>query len=185
MVCSFLADADYEHPELFVPTAENTITRTFKVSERYPNFLTMVGVAEAWWEQHVQTGISPDFDEKRDAEPLKALRTNNLTPDTDIEALVREGETLKAELDAASAAVAKKEKRLKTITDMLKKHALSQFRDGDKKVEIKGQKYVWAVSRSETTGIDKDAMEADGVLEKYQKTTPTYKITVNEIKEDK
>lgn len=185
MVCSFLGDADYEHPELFVPTAENTITRTFKVSERYPNFSVMVGTAMAWWEQHVQTGISPDFDEKRDAEPLKALRTNNLSPDTDVKALVKEGEALKVELDAASAAVAEKEKRLKTITDMLKKHALSQFRDGDKKVEIKGQKFVWAVSRSETTGIDKDAMEADGVLEKYQKITPTFKMTVNKIKEDK
>ena len=68
---------------------------------------------------------------------------------------------------------------------MVKEQALSQFRDGDKKVEIKGSKYVWAVSRSETTVIDKDAMQADGVLEKYQKTSPTFKITVNKIKEDK
>lgn len=185
MICSFLSDQDYEAPEAYEPNADNTITRVFKVSQRYPDFAEKVEKAKAWWNTYVVTGISPDFDEKRDAEILKALRTNNLSPDTDIVALIQEGEALKAELDAAAAEMAEKEKRLKTITAMVKEQALSQFRDGDKKVEIKGSKYVWAVSRSETTAIDKDAMQADGVLEKYQKTSPTFKITVNKIKEDK
>lgn len=55
---------------------------------------------------------------------------------------------------------------------------MTQFRDGDKKVEIKGSTYTWTVSRSETTTIDKKALEADGLLEKYQKKSEQYRMTV-------
>ena len=178
MVASFLADKDYDNPEDYVPTAKNTITKEFKVSERYPNFAEMVEKARAWWMTHVETGTSPVFDEKKDAEILKALRTHNLTPDTDIDALVAEAETLKVELDKAASAVADKEKRLKEITEIIKEHAVKQFRDGDKKVEIKGDTFTFTVSRSETTTIDKKALEADGLLEKYQKKSEQYRMSV-------
>lgn len=178
MVASFLADKDYDNPEAYVPTAKNTITKEFKVSERYPNFAEMVEKARAWWMTHVETGTSPVFDEKKDAEILKALRTHNLTPDTDIDALVAEAETLKVELDKAASAVADKEKRLKEITEIIKEHAVKQFRDGDKKVEIKGDTFTFTVSRSETTTIDKKALEADGLLEKYQKKSEQYRMSV-------
>ena len=178
MVASFLADKDYDNPETYVPTAKNTITKEFKVSERYPSFAQMVEQARAWWMAHVETGTSPVFDEKKDAEILKALRTHNLTPDTDIDALVAEAETLKSELDAAASAVADKEKRLKEITEIIKEHAVKQFRDGDKKVEIKGGKFTFTVSRSETTTIDKKALEADGLLDKYQKKSEQYRMSV-------
>ena len=101
-----------------------------------------------------------------------------LTPETDIEALVAEAEALKKELDGVAASTAEKEKRLKTINDIIKEHAMSQFRDGDKKVEVKGSVYVWTVSRSETTGIDKDALKADGLLDKYSKKSVQYRMTI-------
>lgn len=178
MVASFLADKDYDNPEAYVPTAKNTITKEFKVSERYPNFAEMVEKARAWWMTHVETGTSPVFDEKKDAEILKALRTHNLTPDTDIDALIAEAESLKMELDKAASAVADKEKRLKEITEIIKEHAVKQFRDGDKKVEIKGGTFTFTVSRSETTTIDKKALEADGLLDKYQKKSEQYRMSV-------
>ena len=74
--------------------------------------------------------------------------------------------------------MAEDEKRYKVLTDMIKKAAIAQFRDGDKKVEIKGSTYTWTVSRSETTTIDKKALEADGLLEKYQKKSEQYRMTV-------
>jgi predicted phage-related endonuclease len=178
MVASFLESKDYDTPEKFKPSAKNTITVEFKVSERYPNFDMMVEKATKWWNDHVLTGISPDYDEKKDAEILKALRTNNLSPDTDIDALISEAEGLKTELDEAAAKVADKEKRLKEINDVLKEHAMTQFRDGDKKVEIKGSRYTWAVSRSETSTVDKDALKADGLLDKYTKKSTQYRMTV-------
>lgn len=178
MVASFLEENDYEDPKKFKPSVKNTIIVEFKVSERYPDFAEKVARVEKWWEDHVDTGISPEYDEKKDAEILTALRTNTLTPETDIEALVAEAEALKKELDEVAASTAEKEKRLKTINDIIKEHAMSQFRDGDKKVEVKGSVYVWTVSRSETTGIDKDALKADGLLDKYSKKSVQYRMTV-------
>lgn len=184
MVASFLSDKDYKDPSQFVPSAKNTITVPFKVSERYPEFKKLVKKAEKWWKDHVETGISPAFDEKADAEILKELRTNTLNPESDIEALLREGEELKAEIDRLSAPIESLEKRLKVVTDIIKQHALAQFRDGDKKVSIRGEKYEWSVSRSETSEIDKDGLKADGLLAKYTRAKVSYRITTKAIEEE-
>ena len=185
MVASFLEPKDYDAPEKFVCSGENTITRPFKVSERYPDFeKKYVKPALKWWKDYVESGISPAFDERKDVEILKALRTNNLSPETDMAALVKEAEDLKAKLDAHAAEVAEDEKRYKVLTDMIKKAAIAQFRDGDKKVSIAGSAYNWEVSRTSTTKIDKDAMKADGILAKYTTTEDSYRISPKIIKED-
>ena len=184
MVASFLEPKDYDAPEKFVCSGENTITRPFKVSERYPDFeKKYVKPALKWWKDYVESGISPAFDERKDAEILKALRTNNLSPETDMAALVKEAEDLKAKLDAHAAEVAEDEKRYKVLTDMIKKAAIAQFRDGDKKVSIAGSAYNWEVSRTSTTKIDKDAMKADGILAKYMITEDSYRISPKALKE--
>lgn len=185
MVASFLETGDYDDPSKFVCSGENTITRPFKVSERYPDFeKKYVKPALKWWKDHVESGVSPAFDEKKDADILKVLRTNNLSPETDLAELVKEAEELKTKLDAHAAEVVDDEKRYKVLTDMIKKAAIAQFRDGDKKVAIPGKTYAWEVSRSSTTKIDKDAMKADGVLAKYSVTEDSYRITPKVIKED-
>lgn len=184
MVASFLEEKDYNDPVKFVPNIENTITVEFKVSERYPDFAKKIQYVEEWWEKHIDTGISPAFDEKKDAEILKALRTHNLTPDTDIKALITEAEGLKSEVDKATAAIADKEKRLKEVNDIIKEHAMKQFREGDKKVEVKGATYCWTVSRSDPkpkTIYNDEAMKTDGVYDKYVSEVlgePTYRMTV-------
>ena len=184
MVASFLEPKDYDSPEKFVCSGENTITRPFKVSERYPDFeKKYVKPALKWWKDFVESGISPAFDERKDAEILKALRTNNLSPETDMAALVKEAEDLKAKLDAHAAEVAEDEKRYKVLIDMIKKAAIAQFRDGDKKVSIAGSAYNWEVSRTSTTKIDKDAMKADGILAKYTTTEDSYRISPKALKE--
>lgn len=179
MVASFLEEKDYDNPEEFVPSAKNTITVEFKVSERYPDFKEKVARVEKWWNDHVVTGISPQFDEKRDAGILKALRTSTLSPNTDIKALIDEGEKLKKEIDDVESSITDKEKRLKAINDIIKQKAVEEFKDGDNKVEVKGEKYTWVVSRSERVDIDRAALENDGLLDKYSKTSETYRLTVN------
>lgn len=182
MVASFLSPRDYEHPEDFKPSVANTVTVEFKVSERYPDFADKVARVEEWWRVHVEGGISPDFDEKKDAEILKELRTNNLTPDTDIEAVMKEAEDLKARIDAVSAKIAGDEKRLKTLTEIIKKHAIGQFRDGDNKVALRGTTFLWEVSRSDSLKLDEDAMKADGVYDKYcTKMATAYRITPKKL----
>ena len=185
MVASFLEPKDYDNPEKFVCSGENTITRPFKVSERYPDFeKKYVKPALKWWKDFVESGISPAFDERKDAEILKALRTNNLSPETDMAALVKEAEDLKVKLDAHAAEVAEDEKRYKVLTDTIKAKAVEQFRDGDTKSVITGNRYMWEVRKSERSSIDKKLMEKDGILEKYTVTTPTYAIYSSEIEKE-
>lgn len=182
MVASFLEEKDYDNPSEYVPSVKNTITVEFKVSERYPNFKDMVKRVETWWEQHVETGVSPEFDEKKDADILKELRTNTLSPEADIKELIKEGEKLKVEIDDVTKGISEKEKRLRKINDIVKKHAMSQFREGDNKVEIEGSKYVWAITRSESTKTvyDDEALKADGLYDKYTTVTTneSYRMTV-------
>ncbi len=185
MVASFLEDKDYKAPEAFVPSTKNTIIVPFKVSERYPDFDKLIKKAEKWWKSCVIGGVSPTFDEKRDADILKVLRTNTLNPETDIENVMEEAEALQEEIDKVSASVADKEKRLKTLKDIIKEHAMHSFRDGDKSVALKSKRYVWAVSRSERKDIDKDALKADGLLDKYNtKAVVTYRLTNKPIEEE-
>ena len=181
MVGSFLSPRDYEHPENFVPSVKNTITKEFKVSERYPNFALMVNEAMMWWNAHVVTGISPDYDEKKDAEILKALRTNSLPQDANIDSLIAEAESLKAELETVYASVADKEKRLKAVTEQIKQHLTDAFTPHAIAVEHKGSKYVWSVSNTTSSKIDKDAMQADGVLQKYLKLEETFRMNTKSI----
>ena len=188
MVAVALEDkkGDYEHPEQVVPSYANgnVYIDGFKISERYPNFDLYIEQATAWWKTYVINGISPEFDEKKDAEILKALRTNSLNPETDMAALVKEAEQLKNEIDEVNSSVAEKEKRLKAINEQIKKYALEKFRDGDTKVSIKGQRYEWVLSKTATTELDKDSLKADGLYEKYIKEKINYRLTTSEIKED-
>lgn len=178
MVCSFLEEKDYENPAAYVCSAENTIVRPFNLSERYPNMGKTIKKVEKWWKDHVEGGVSPAYSEKADADILKVLRANTLSPDSDLNALVAEAETLQAKLDKAAAETAEDEKRLKVLKDLIKEASVGQFRDGDKQVVISGSSYEWVTSRSVTTKVDEAAMKKDGVLDKYKtKEAVTYRLT--------
>ena len=189
MVAVALEDkkGDYEHPEQVTPSYANgnVYIDEFRVSERYPNFDMYIEKATAWWNAYVLTGTSPTFDEKKDAEILKALRTNTVnTEEVVIADLLKRAEQLKAEIEQAMATLGDKEKELKTTLEKIKQYALSQFRDGDTKVSIKGSRYEWVLSKSNTTELDKEALANDGLLDKYTKSKTSYRLTTSEIKED-
>ena len=130
----------------------------------------------------METGISPVYDEKKDADILKALRTNNLSPESDITSIVKEAEELKEKLDKAAADIAADEKRYKTLTDMLKKYAQGQFRDGDKQVDLGGSKYSFVMSRTDSMKVDEAALKKAGLFDQYAvpKTTYTLRVKMKE-----
>ena len=175
MTCSFLQDKDYANPEAFVPSVDNTVVIEFKVSEAFPTFKeTYVDPAMRFWRENVLTGISPTFDERKDADILKVLRKNVVEPDDkDIAKLIAEADKLQESIDKAEAKLDEKKKRLKEIDDQVKKYMGTQFRDGDKKVEISGKKYTWTLSKSERNSLDSTALkkELPDVFGKYQKKT--------------
>ena len=175
MTASFLEDKDYANPEDFEPSYKNTKIYEFKVSEAFPTFKeSYIEPALKFWRDHVETGISPEFDEKKDAEILKVLRKNTVEPgDKDIEKLIAEADKLQESIDKAEAKIEDKKKRLKEIDDQVKKYMGTQFRDGDKKVEIAGKKYTWTVTKSERNSLDSTALKKDlpDVFGKYTKTS--------------
>ena len=181
------SDGDYEHPEQVVPSYANgnVYIDEFKVSERYPDFDMYIEQATDWWYTYVLSGISPCYDEKKDAEILKALRTNNVELKTDLTGLVEEYEKLKAEVDKVLSSVSDKAKQLDAISKQIKQIALDSFRDGDTKVSIKGKSTEFVLSKSVTTEIDKELMETDGVLQHYSREKTNYRLTMTNIKEDK
>ena len=177
MVCTVLTEKDYDDPEAFVCTKDNTFTRHFKVSERYPDMDRRVQFAREWWYEHVVGGISPKYDEKKDAEILKVLRSNSLNPTTDIAELVAEAEDLKSKIDTHKAVIADCEERYKTVTGMLKEHMQKSMRPGDKYVTLEGQNTTFVLTKKSTTKVDTSALKADGLYEKYAVTSESVALT--------
>ena len=187
MVCSFLADRDYEKPEEFVPSADNTITVEFKVSERYPNFDALVAFGREWWDNFVTSGLSPYYDNKKDAEIIAELR--EMHPDVTgnaLEELLKEGADLQKKLAEYAEITKPMEDRLKAIKEAIKEDAVPQIgEDYDKVLYGKGSPFIWTVSRQVKTGIDEKAMKQDGIWDKYHtKQTTSYVLTVKENKEE-
>jgi predicted phage-related endonuclease len=187
MTCSFLQDNDYINPEAFTPDVNNTVVIEFKVSEAFPTFKeSYIEPALVFWNDYVLTGISPVFDEKKDAEILKVLRKNVTEAESvDIAKLMAEGDKLRESIDKAKSKIADKEKRLKEIEDIVKKSMISQFRDGDKKVEIGTKKFTWTLTKSERNSLDSTALKKDlpDVYGKYTKTTDVYSLKTTALQE--
>ena len=188
MTCSFLEDKDYINPELFVPSVDNTVVIEFSLSEEFPNFKEdYIDPAMKFWRENVLTGISPKFDEKKDADILKVLRKNvTEAEDKDIVKLMKEADKLQTQIDKAKAKIEDKEKRLKEINDLVKKSMIKQFRDGDKNVEIKGSAYTWNLRRDVSKSFNQTDFEKDypGVYDKYKtKEAVKYILTKKLIEE--
>lgn len=195
MTCSFLEPSDYPiedagkfdvtPTEAFVPSVDNTVVIEFKVSEEFPTFKeSYIDPAMKFWRENVLTGISPEFDEKKDAEILKVLRKNIVEPTDDaIAKLIAEADRLQSQVDKAEAKIAEKKDRLKEIDATVKKHMTGLFRPGDEKVETKGKKYVWTLTKSARSSVDTTALKKDlpDVAKKYTKTSDTYTLKKSEI----
>lgn len=199
MTCSFLTDKDYPvdlgggkfdttPTEAFIPSVDNTVVIEFKVSEDFPTFKeSYVDPAMDFWRDHVLTGISPEYDEKKDADILKVLRKNvTEASDVDIAKLMAEADKLRLAVDKAEAKIADKKKRLKEIEDTVKKSMIGQFRDGDKKVEIGTKKYTWTLTKSERKSLDSTTLkkELPDVFDKYSKVSEVYTLKTAEIVEE-
>lgn len=185
VVTSILEPKDYKDPDKFIPTSDNTFIRSFKVSEKYPNFNELLDEAIEWWNKYVLTGISPDYDlsNKGDKEIIEALRTKNLSPNTDFSDVLSEAESLQVEINVNKYLISDKEKRLKELLAMIKEKALSEMGADDKKAVITGKQFEWTISKFKQATIDKKKLEQDGLLDKYLIEKTIEKLTVKARKE--
>lgn len=183
MVATFLGDEDYERPEDFEVTVENTATFEFRLHERYPDFEDgFVAPALAWWRKYVESGDSPEYDERADAEYLKALRDASLNPDSDIEALLSEYGELADTVAAVTGAVAEKQKRMDAIKKQLKQYAAENIGESDT-ATFRSGRVTCKLTRSTSMKVDEKALERAGILEKYQKQTESTRFTVTVAKQ--
>lgn len=184
MTGSFLSDADYEHPEKFVPSVDNTILVEFNVSEEYPHFEdNYVIPALHWWHEHVDTGISPEFDEKKDAEILKVLRTNYVeATDDSVSELLNEAESLESEIERLmdEYGINAKSERLKAVLDEIKRYMSEQFREGDKKVELASGRKVYTLTKSVRSSVDTTALKKAGLYDQYTKQSVSYTLKASD-----
>lgn len=185
MVASFLEDSDYDHPEDFVVSASNTKVIPFRISERYPNFVKdYIEPAVEWWMTYVAQGISPKFDEKKDADYLKALRTKSITPDESLEELLTEAENCLKAVQANDMAMKPITDRLTVIKEKIKEICIKSMKDGDTCSKVRSSGVEWTVTKSSTSSVDKKKMEKDAILSKYLTTSDTYKLTNKIIKKE-
>lgn len=184
MTGSFLTDADYANPENFEPSVDNTKVYEFKISEEFPNFQAeFIDPALEFWVEYVESGISPDFDEKKDADILKELRKHSVAvEDMDVKKLLSEADKLQLAIDKAEERIQEKKDRLKELDSQIKKYMGEQFRDGDKKVEIESKHYTWTLTKSIRKTVDSAALKKDGLYEEYLKESTTQ--TLNKARKE-
>ncbi len=193
MVCAFIEDEDYQHPENFVPTIANTILHRFKISERFPHFEDEVILpATLWWTEHVEKGISPEYDIAKDAEIIKALRTNVVGDDANDEArtlsdLVVEYESVIEDIDRLREryGIDKLEALAKELNDQIKAQLVAQFRESDKSVKYGSSAWTYTVTKSERATIDAKALKADkpDIFAAYVKKSTAYTLKASANKE--
>lgn len=191
-ICAFLQEADYNHPEKFVPTEENTILVVKKIKDvriEMPNgdlisFKEAIAYCEDWWHKYIETGISPEFDEKKDKEYLDIIRTSKPQNDNDLDNLCISAKLLEDEINDIidKNELDKKQKELKTLKDGIKEKMMDMLSDGETKVSYR----QWKLTGSISNKFDdkKFKKEHPKAYEQYLKQTITYKLLKNKEGED-
>lgn len=182
ITASFLQDEDYARPSAFIPTVDNTIMCEFKLSEEFPRFKEdYIIPAIEWWNNYVITGISPVFDEEKDATILKALRTNKAeVTEKEILELLKQADRLQLIIDEMREA----EVQLKVYKEQIKAYMTKLFRDGDRRVQIQSEKFDWILSKVVANRVDNNALKKDGLYEKYTKKNETLILKNNPIRQE-
>lgn len=137
-VISIVNEEDYMHPEMFVPTDENTTLIVkklddlfFEIDGEYYGIDDCMRKAEEFWNNYVLTGISPEFDEKLDKDYLDIIRSSKPSNDNDLSTLCLEGIRLAKEINdlKVTSGLSVKEKELKTIEKAIKEVMLNSNLD--------------------------------------------------------
>ena len=190
LTLTVLREGDYAHPEDFLPSADNTMVFRFSLASEYPHFADMLQYCRDWYARHVTaaagSAVSPPWDEGRkgDRDIVAALRVNHIAPAAGsdrIAQLLGAIEPMQRELDERQARAAEGEKALKALKEQLKAELEARMGTTDNRIMVTGRAYVAEVRRAAASGVDIEALKADGLYEKYRRTGTTSKITLRRI----
>ena len=183
LVVSFLKDSDYNNPEEYVVDETNTQIYTYNIDTKVNglNIEELVNEVNLWYDKHIVNGISPEFDEVKDKEYLKILRTNKPANDMDGDDLIVRANELINQINAIKEEnkLAELEKELKACESGIKELLSSCMKDTDDKA-IMGN-YSLSRATKEVISFDEELMRKDGIYDRYaiveQKTTITLRKT--------
>lgn len=185
-VTSFLQPMDYNHPENYAVTPDNTKYTVKKLNECYLPLPTgeygtielAIDYCEQWWKDYVETGTSPEFDEEKDAEYLKILRQNKPVYDTELTTLCETAIKLANEIKkkTTDSGIDKLDKELKLLEKSIKELMIEQDLD------IAGD---YSLKRNVKLSFDEDrfANENEKLYNKYVFEKTTYTLS-KKIKAD-
>lgn len=171
---TFLTDNDYENPEDFTCTDDNTILFSINVSEY--DIAEAVESALWWHEQCVMGNNSPLCDAKADKEYLTILGAHTLTEAelNDIGGMAERLNVVVTEIEAIKARYLKElEKEQKVLKERLKNAMITMMAEDKNSISAHG----WKVTKGTKLKIDEKGLEAAGILEQYQIEEETYKLT--------
>ena len=184
-VASFLSPMDYAHPEEFVPDETNTIMIVKKLKDivvelngEYLSFEELYQKAFDFWNRYVVTGISPEFDEKRDKEYLDIIRASKPTEDNDLITVCAEAINLAKEikeLEITSGLKAKQDE-LKVLEKCIKDKMINE------NIEV-CDKYSLKCNKKLKFNEEKFANENEKLYNKYVEETTSYTLNKN-LKEE-
>lgn len=194
-VCCFPQEIDYNHPEKFEPDETNTIMVVKKIKEvqiemptgEIITFEDAIKYCEDWWNKYIETGVSPEFDEKTDKEYLDLIRASKPINDTGLEELCDKALQLEEEIESLkiNSGISDKEKELKVLKDNIKSGLMDQLGDGDL-IATCGQ-YKLSGSVKQKFNETKFKKDHSVTYDKYCEETITYtlrKVKLEEGEED-
>lgn len=128
-VCTFPNDIDYANPDLYEVNDTNTIfvvkklnEMFFEIDNEYLGIKDVMQKASDWWDIHIKTGISPEFNEVKDKEYLTIIRASKPTNDNDLITVCSEAIKLAKEIKELeiSSGIKTKNDELKVLEKCIK-----------------------------------------------------------------
>lgn len=203
-VCTFPKDIDYAKPENYKVTDDNTILVVKKLkdlfvemphdkpstSDEYKGDWTTndiiyggmddcIKYCEDWWETFIETGISPEFDEKLDKEYLDIIRASKPSNDNNLTTMCVEAIKIAKEIKSLeiSSGIKVKKDELKVLEDAIKKVMIDSNLDRCDKYKLK---------RDVKLKFNEKALEKDNkaLYNKYCEESISYTLS-KDLKEEK
>lgn len=184
--CTFLKDSDYNHPEMVEVTKDNTIIvikdlkdMLFEVDGEYLTIQDCMQKASDWWDTYIETGVSPEFDEKADKEYLDIIRSTDATQDNELEVVCSRAFEIHQQIQElkVSSGIDELEKQLKQLESSIKNKMVEED------ISSCG---MYNLKRTVKNKFDEESFKEDNseLYDKYTTEVESYTLSKNRKKED-
>lgn len=170
----------------FRPSESNTQIIHFKVSEQYPNFKELLEQATEWYNEHILTGISPEYDEEKDKDILKELRKKVVDPNTSLTELLARYEEINSIIEEQGNAYESLEDELDKLRNEIKNLLAKDLNDENQIYEVSTSsthnEFIVRKTVTEQFDTKKFREEHPDLYNEYLKPTERIALYTKEVK---